>query len=283
MKSCESQIDPRSDYYVCAPSLTAKQLFFYPLQCGHFIYQPGYSLSRENFDSFLLMYVEQGEITVKSGEYNNTLLPSQFLFLDCYQPHSYTTKEGCECYWCHFDGILARGYYEMATAQNGIVFTLKDSYLAREKIKAVCDMFQKKVPIKEPLVSKYLSDLLTLFLLNAPQKDGIFGQASISETATAFIREHFAKEISVEELAERAGLSPWHFIRVFKRETGLTPHQYLMDTRIAAAKYLLKNSSLSAKNICFATGFSCESVFCSAFKKHEGITPGMYRSAKVPQ
>ncbi len=281
MKSCEPQIDPRSDYYVYAPSLTAKQLFFYPLQCGHFIYQPGYTLSRENFDSFLLMYVERGEITVKSEEYNSALSPGQILFLDCYQPHSYTTKEGCECLWCHFDGILARGYYRAATAQNGIVFTPKDSYLAREKMKAVCDMFQKKAPIKEPLVSKYLNDLLTIFLLNPPQKD--FDQASISETATAFIRENFAKEISIEELAKYAGLSPWHFIRVFKRETGLTPHQYLMDTRIAAAKYLLKNSSLSAKNICFATGFSCESVFCSAFKKHEGITPGMYRSAKAPQ
>lgn len=278
MKSCEPRIDPRSDYYVYTPSMTAKQLFFYPLQCGHFIYEPGYTLNRETFDSFLLMYMEQGSMRVKCSEYNSEIRAGQFLFLNCYQSHSYNTGEGCECLWCHFDGNLARGYYEAATAHNGIIFAPRDPYSAREKIKAVYDMFHKGSPIKEPLVSKYLNDLLTIFLLNAPQKDK-FWEASVSETAAAFIREHFAEDISIEDLAKRAGLSAWHFIRVFKQETGFTPHQYLMDTRIAAAKYLLKNSSLSSKSICFEIGFSCESVFCSAFKKREGLTPTEYRNS----
>ncbi len=278
MKSCEAKIDPHSDYYVYTPSLIARQLFFYPLECGHFIYEPGYALNRETFDSFLLMYMERGSMNVKSGEFLGKLLTGQFLFLDCYQPHSYSAAEGCECFWCHFDGALARGYYGIATQHTGSILTVRDSYSAREKLKAIYDIFHKGAPVREPLVSKYLSDLLTAFLLDAPQKE-TFGQASISETAAAYIREHFAKDLPIGDLAMRAGLSTWHFIRVFKQETGLTPHQYLVNTRIAAAKYLLKNSPLPTKNICFETGFSCESVFCSAFKKHEGMTPGEYRNS----
>ncbi|MDE7299109.1 MAG: AraC family transcriptional regulator [Lachnospiraceae bacterium] len=278
MKSCEKYIDKHSDYYVYTPSVTARQLFFYPLQCGHFIYEAGYSLSREAFDSFLLLYAEHGCMAVTTEAYTCEVSAGQFLFLDCYRPHAYRSSSGCECLWLHFDGSLARGFYEAVAAHSGIVISPKNPYPAREKLRAVYDLFQNRAPIREPLVSKYINDLLTFFLLNQPQKSGSLPQASISEEAAAFIREHFAEDIPVEALAKRAGLSPYHFIRVFKRETGFTPHQYLVDTRIAAAKYLLKNSPLSAKSICFQTGFSCESVFCSAFKKHEGVTPAEYRS-----
>ena len=279
MKSREAKIAPQSDYYVYTPSLTAKQLFFYPLRCGHFIYEPDYTLSRETFDSFLLMYVEQGNITVKSGDFCGELSSGQFLFLDCYKPHSYSTAKGCECFWCHFDGVMARGYYEMATQHTGSILTIKDPFKGRGKLKAVYDIFNEGAPVREPLVSKYLNDLLTCFLLNTSQKENPWGRASISEEAAAYIRENFAKDLPVEELAAHAGLSTWHFIRVFKQEIGLTPHQYLVNTRIAAAKYLLKNSPLPTKNICYETGFSCESVFCSAFKKHEGMTPLEYRGS----
>lgn len=94
----------------------------------------------------------------------------------------------------------------------------------------------------------------------------------------SYINEHFADNITVEELAERAMISPYYFIRIFKNETGFTPHEYIVSVRINTAKYLLKNTRLTIKNIGFQTGFSCENVFCSAFKKHVGITPAAFRA-----
>ncbi|MDE6874135.1 MAG: AraC family transcriptional regulator [Lachnospiraceae bacterium] len=284
MKPCEKHIIEPSDYYVYTPSITAKQIFFYPLQCGHFHYEAGYHLSREAFDSFLLMYVEEGGMTLEyTGEHRERLSgeihAGQFLFLDCYLPHTYCCAGGCKCLWCHFDGKLARGFYTFATAHTGVVLTLPNPYPAFEKLKAVYDVFKNRSPVKEPLISKYITDLLTMFLLNPPKKEYALQQADILAETVSYISEHFADDLSVELLAARAGLSPYHFIRVFRRETGFTPHQYLMNTRIAAAKYLLKNSTLSTKSICFKTGFSCESVFCSAFKKHQGITPTAYRNS----
>ena len=53
------------------------------------------------------------------------------------------------------------------------------------------------------------------------------------EEIIAYINEHFAEKFSVEELAAKAGLSQYHFIRVFKKETGFTPHEYLNNTPVS--------------------------------------------------
>ena len=100
----------------------------------------------------------------------------------------------------------------------------------------------------------------------------------MSERVISYIGEHFAEDISIDELAQVAGLSQYHFIRSFRKETGFTPHEYLINIRINTAKYLLKNSQLSIKDICYQAGFSCESVFCSTFKRQLKMTPTEYRN-----
>ena len=130
-------------------------------------------------------------------------------------------------------------------------------------------------------MSKYLTDILTSFLLYTPSKTNGCNYANAAEETITYITEHFKETITIEALANRAGLSQYHFIRIFKKETGFTPHEYIINTRISAAKYLLKNSQMSIKDICFDTGFSCESVFCSAFKRHQGMTPAQYRALET--
>ena len=81
----------------------------------------------------------------------------------------------------------------------------------------------------------------------------------------------------MEKLAASANMSPFHFTRTFNRETGMTPHQYLIKTRLSAAKYLLQFSETSIKDIAFSTGFHSETSFCTTFKKWESATPSQYR------
>lgn len=279
MKSYEKYISAESEYFVYTPSKSAQEMFFYPLQCGHFIYEAGYSLFRDSYDSFLLMYIQKGKLTLRFQEQIRSASEGQFLLLDCYQPHAYSSDTGWECLWCHFDGVLARRWYTNVVSRLGTVFALPESALAAGKLSSLYDAFASGAPVKEPLMSKYLSDFLTICLLYTPAETDSHNSAAMAEETAAYINEHFSKNLTLKELADRAGLSQFHFIRIFKKETGFTPHEYLINTRIATAKYLLKNTGLSVKDICFSTGFSCESVFCSAFKKHLGITPGQYRSS----
>ena len=100
---------------------------------------------------------------------------------------------------------------------------------------------------------------------------------SICSTLCAYITEHMDQPISLEQMARHVSLSPYHFSRLFKRETGYTPHQYLVIVRINAAKYYLKSTNLSIKQITQRCGFSSESNFCAVFKRFTGHTPGAYR------
>ncbi|MDO4292572.1 MAG: AraC family transcriptional regulator [Eubacteriales bacterium] len=280
MKSCERLVAPQSEYYIYSPSRLAMETFLYPMQCGQFSYLPGYLLSRDSFDSFLLLYIQKGSLEASFDGKSVTAVRGQFVLLDCYRPHGYRTGEGFDCLWCHFDGVMARPYYNAVRARLGNVFSLPDPHSVADKLLAIFRVFQTGSIVREPLLAKYLTDLLTACLLVQTLPENSGRQAGMAEETVTYINENFAKDISVEQLAHRAGLSLYHFIRTFKKETGFTPHEYLVNTRIATARYLLKNTTLSVKDICFQTGFSCESVFCSAFKRRQGLTPAQYRASE---
>lgn len=278
MKSCEALVSSESEYFIYSPSKLAMNMFLYPMQCGFFSYLPGYSLKRDSFDSFLLMYVQKGELELKLEEKSVSAKAGQFVLLDCYQRHAYSTNDGWECLWCHFDGITARPLYTAIVENLGNVFSMTDPFPALNRLTAILKIFYTGSIVREPLLSKYLNDILTEFLLHMPDQPKTCHHASMAENTITYINEHFAEDLSVDALAARVNLSPYHFIRTFKKMTGYTPHEYLVNTRIATARYLLKNTSLPIKDICFNTGFSSESVFCSTFKRHQKISPAQYRT-----
>ena len=99
----------------------------------------------------------------------------------------------------------------------------------------------------------------------------------IIEDTIAYINNHLTEILSLNDLASQASLSPFYFSRLFKKETGFSPHEYVILSRINNAKYLLNFPELSIKDVCFKTGFSSESSFCTTFKKSVGMTPSEYR------
>ena len=101
--------------------------------------------------------------------------------------------------------------------------------------------------------------------------------ANFIEDMVAYINEHLAGPLTLEELASQASLSPFYFSRLFKKETGFTPHGYVITARVNNAKFLLKSSNATIKEICFGTGFTSESSFCTTVKKITGSTPSEYR------
>lgn len=280
MKSVEKFIAPQSDYFIHAPSKQAMEMFLYPIQCGAFVYQPGYSLARESFDSFLLMYIQKGELSLTFNGHTQSVKADSFVLLDCYELHAYSSTQGWECIWCHFDGSTARGFYNSIVSRLGNVFSMPEPYPVLGRLTSILNVFYQGLPVREPQMHKYLTDILTDFLLYTPANTHVRNYTTMVEEVTTYISEHFSENIRVEQLASKVGLSMYHFIRTFKKETGFTPHEYIVNTRIGTAKYLLKNSQLSVKDICFATGFSCESVFCGSFKRHLGMPPAQYRASE---
>ena len=278
MKSTEQNLDPNSEFYNYVPSMQGKSTFFYPISTGHFLYKPGYSLERNSYDSFLLMYVLSGNVRVETKNFAGSAHEKDFILLNCYDYHKYFTENGYDCLWFHFDGIAAEGYYRMVTAKLGNIFHIHGSRALADKMSEILHMFSSGNQISEAYLSKLITDILTAFLMSEKNKTSKRSRLDVSmENILSYINEHFREALTVDDLASVAGLSPYHFIRTFKQSTGYTPHEYLLDTRIENAKYLLTTTSMPSKDICFGTGFSSESVFCASFRKKTGLTPSEYR------
>lgn len=93
----------------------------------------------------------------------------------------------------------------------------------------------------------------------------------------AYITENYANDIKLNELATVAGMSSFHFAREFKRTTGTTPHQYLINFRVERAKTLLGEQNLPLIEVGLRSGFSHQSHFTRLFRKFTGTTPNLYR------
>jgi len=90
-----------------------------------------------------------------------------------------------------------------------------------------------------------------------------------------YLETRYSENVSIKELAAAANLSPFHLIRVFRNETGLPPHAYLNQVRVARAKKLLSSGFSIADTAC-RTGFADQSHLTKHFKRITGCTPGQY-------
>lgn len=96
---------------------------------------------------------------------------------------------------------------------------------------------------------------------------------STLQRVTEYIAAHLHQDLKLIELSAIAQISPYHFLRLFKQQTGATPHQYILHCRIQRAKYLLQHSELSIAEIALAVGFCDQSHLTRCFKRIVGTTP----------
>jgi AraC-like DNA-binding protein len=87
----------------------------------------------------------------------------------------------------------------------------------------------------------------------------------------------YATPLTIEQLSQQVALSPFYLIRLFRRTYRQTPHQYLIQVRIARAKELLSGSDLSITEICAEVGFESLGSFSALFRKTVGLSPSTYR------
>jgi YesN/AraC family two-component response regulator len=97
--------------------------------------------------------------------------------------------------------------------------------------------------------------------------------------ALAFIGDHFAEDITLKDVAREAGLSKYHFCRLFHRETGVTLIKYLHAFRVGRAKALLADRYLQVTQVAYAVGFGDLSHFNRTFRRIVGRSPSEYRAS----
>lgn len=91
-----------------------------------------------------------------------------------------------------------------------------------------------------------------------------------------FIDANYSMAINLDAIADEATFSKFHFMRLFKKTYGKTPHQYLTTVRIEKAKHLLQ-TNMRVSEVCYAVGFDSITSFTSLFKKQTGQTPSAFQ------
>ena len=101
--------------------------------------------------------------------------------------------------------------------------------------------------------------------------------ARVTRTVRMIERQPSA-ELSLSDLAQEAGLSPYHFLRTFERLTGLTPHQFVLRARLREAALRLSHERTSILNVALDCGFGDISNFNRAFRREFGMSPRLYQN-----
>jgi AraC family transcriptional regulator len=101
------------------------------------------------------------------------------------------------------------------------------------------------------------------------------------EKAKSFILQHFEKNISLQQLADHCCVSLFHFSRIFKSVTGISPHQYLLGVRLQHAGILLQSTKLQVSQISHQCGFNSLEYFTTAYRQRFRKSPSEFRKVMV--
>jgi AraC-like DNA-binding protein len=278
MYTIEQGVLANSYIHFNAPTNTAKSLFYYIDSVGHFYCDNNYKVSRKNFDSFLLMYIAKGEGLLTIEDKTRTIKENDVVLINCYEPHKYETNSYLETLWIHFDGNVIKNYFNLIKKDNVHAIFSTEGTIIPNYLKSIVNLFKEDQRINEPLISCEIQRILAeLYNLSTGNQSTTLHSASFINTSISYINNNFKNKLSLQNIASKVSISPFHFSRLFKKETGYSPYEYIIITRLNHAKKLLKTTNMLIKEIAFECGFNSESNFIINFKKHTSMSPKQFR------
>ncbi|MBC7959693.1 MAG: AraC family transcriptional regulator [Vallitaleaceae bacterium] len=264
------------------PSLPFQKLPFYVHGWGHFYANPSYYTERDGLENYLLIYTlsGKGQLTYEHGTY--TLVPGELVIFNCMAPHLYHTKseEPWEFMYIHFNGSAVELYENLLNQKGLNVVALDEIESFTKSLLEIYHLILSGDLDKELKICARLTSILTELITlkkSSPTATKHHQYKEQVEGVIQFLRENFNTKISTDALAERMMLSKFHFLRVFKSYTGLSPYEYLINYRINQSKALLKDTDHSIGEICELIGFNDVNNYIRYFKRLVGTTPGGYR------
>jgi AraC family transcriptional regulator len=101
--------------------------------------------------------------------------------------------------------------------------------------------------------------------------------AAALRRVTDYVEENLAEGLTLAEISAVAHMSPFHFSRLFKTSTGLSPHRYVVDRRVERAKSLLHKTGLPLYEVARLAGFTDQSHLAKHFRRQLGVSPRRFR------
>ncbi|MBI2926763.1 MAG: helix-turn-helix transcriptional regulator [Verrucomicrobia bacterium] len=211
------------------------------------------------------------------------ILPGQFSLRPCQSCSSARSRDAAEFLTLSLEPtFLAMACSELADP--GQLELLPQNGVADRFVEGVCLALQREVEQGGSSGRLYRDALATSLAVHLASKyatqkrpDHTSSVSRLSprvvRQAMEFMHERFNEDLGLPEIAAAVGLSAFHFARLFKQGTGLSPHQFLLQQRVERAKHLLLRGELSIAAVAVAVGFYDQSHLGFHFKRLCGLTP----------
>ncbi|HEU5068856.1 MAG TPA: AraC family transcriptional regulator [Verrucomicrobiae bacterium] len=229
-----------------------------------------------------IVYISAGRGWFKSGSSRRSTIEAGTVFLlfpGVWHSYAPDPATGWTEHWIGFNGNLARHL-----VRNGFFTTGRPVLRSgtEAKMLSLFSDIMASVRANAPALQQQLAGttLQILARLYSVQQSKFTGEdpgQRIIHRAMERLRASLEQPIDMTELAAELNVSYRWFRRAFTHHTGLSPHHYLLDIRLACARDLLSQSSLSLKEIALRIGFEDPQYFSRIFHKKVGLTPGTWR------
>ena len=211
-----------------------------------------------------IYYIREGDLTYESADVRRAMRPGCLYALPSTVPYHVwrNPEKDFACTYLHVDFSKYRvnSLIELPVGENSCL-----SALVRTVEKAISE---ERIELLEQLAESF-----SFFL---KESDSFVQNSQMLTTVQRHIVRHISEELTIERLSSLFSYHPNYFIRLFRRETGYTPYQYIVQQRMQYAVTQL-NKGLPNEEVCYSCGYTDSSTFTRAFRKYYGVAPQKYR------
>lgn len=239
-------------------------------------------------DTLSIGAVENGEVTYRCQAKNYLLRPNKLALLNPQVVHACNPLDNRPRTY-HMTYICPKWCKELQESIFGKLKTfiplnqieIENSEIFTDYIKLNHLLLDTTVSLleKEENLQEFLINLFSRYCNKEPLSQ-LFNDDCIEAIyrAKEYINNNFHKNLTIKQISAYATLSPFYFIRAFKKKTHLTPHAYLLNKKITIAKQLL-SQGMDISQVALEVGFFDQSHFHKIFKQYVATTPHEYKSS----
>ena len=232
------------------------------------------------FDEFQLHYIPRGTGVLRTGldrKYRINAGNAFMLFPGIWHWYMPDTETGWDEYWVGFNGslpgtLLRNGFFspEKPVFKVGLHDSILQHYLS------IFQIAENELPGFQQQLGSMITQLLALVTSFAQQEGHNNREEQLVQKAKVALQKHVYDDVDMESLSVSLGLGYSRLSKIFKRYTGLSPHQYYLQLKINRAKELLQAKQYSIKEVAFRLSFENPYYFSRIFKKKTGLSPSAW-------
>lgn len=232
------------------------------------------SMGREDF---YLIYIVNGQLNLEINDNLYAVERGGFVIFPPNHKYKYDGNPPTYYFYVHFTGSYADRFLKECKFNDlPCVINGEFNLEIQNKFNKLIDTFL----YNEPLAIQVCASILQEIVLDIAKRELDKTNTSPLKTSLKYIHSFYTNKIDIPHLAKMENLSNSRYVAVFKKQTGKSPNEYIIDLRMQFAKNLIENTNMSIKQISERVGYSDQYFFSRLFKKNFGVSPMGYRKEK---